>query len=104
VVDTAENHSAMSDADYPDQGAPELQIALVRRAVDQRDAARDRCQACGRTPLVGERMYFDEAGTVSCELCRALDPELPLRSQVVHGPEFGHTMRLTDRRTDHRAA
>ena len=35
-----------------------------------------------------------------CELCRALEPIPPLESRVVHGPEFGHTMRLTD----HRAA
>ena len=43
-------------------------------------------------------MYVDQGGSVYCELCRALDPELGLRSHLVHGPEFGHTMRLTDRR------
>jgi hypothetical protein len=45
-------------------------------------------------------VYIDRAEAVYCELCRALDPELGLRSELVHGPEFGHTMRLTD----HRAA
>jgi hypothetical protein len=94
----------MSDWDYPDQGTPELEMALLRRGVDDRDAARERCHTCRRTPLVGERMYFDLAGSVYCELCRALDPELGLHSKVVHGPEFGHTMRLIDRRPDHRAA
>jgi hypothetical protein len=88
----------MSDADYPDQGADELQVALVRRAVGHQDAVRERCRACGRSPLVGEHVYLDQAGAVFCELCRALDPEPALRSRVVHGPEFGHTMRLTDRR------
>ena len=90
----------MFDPEYPDSRAPELQVALVRRAVDQRDADRERCLSCRRTPLVGERVYLDEQGRLHCELCRALDPEPILRSQIVHGPEFGHTMRLTD----HRAA
>jgi hypothetical protein len=94
----------MSDWDYPEQGSPELQMALLRRAVDDCDAARERCQTCRRTPLVGERVYFGPAGLVYCELCRALDPEPALRSRVVHGPAFGHTMRLTDRRADNRAA
>jgi len=53
---------------------------------------------------VGERVYFNPGGLVYCELCRALNPEPALRSKVVHGPEFGHTMRLTDRRADNRAA
>ncbi len=94
----------MSDSEYPDQGVAELQVALLRRAVDGFDAARERCRTCRRTPLVGERVYFDPAGSVYCELCRALDPEPALRSKIVHGPEFGHTMRLTDRRADYRAA
>ena len=97
---TAPNTRIMLDPEYPDQRAPELQLALVRRAADRRDAALERCHECGRTPLVGERVYLDEQGGVYCELCRALDPEPALSSRVVHGPEFGHTMRLTD----HRAA
>jgi hypothetical protein len=92
--------SRMADRDHPDQGAPELQVALVRRAVDHCDAARERCCGCRRTPLIGERIYFGPEGAVYCELCRALDPDPPLESRVVHGPEFGHTMRLRD----HRAA
>jgi len=32
------------------------------------------------------------------ELCRALERDPPVRSALVHGPEFGHTMRITDRR------
>jgi hypothetical protein len=88
------------DWDQLDDVAPGLQVALVRRAVDRCDEVRERCRGCRRTPLVGERVYFDQAGTVYCELCRALDPEPALRSRIVHGPEFGHTMWLTD----HRAA
>ena len=91
----------MPDWDHPEGGAPELQLALVRRAVDRRDADRERCRGCRRTPLVGERVYLGPAGAVYCELCRAHEgSESALESRVVHGPEFGHTMRLTD----HRAA
>jgi hypothetical protein len=90
----------MTDPEYPDQGAPELQVALVRQAVGRRDANRERCLGCRRTPLVGERVYLDGHGRIYCELCRVLESELLVRSRIVHGPEFGHTMRLTD----HRAA
>jgi hypothetical protein len=100
IARAAPNPSDVSDWEHSDHVAPELQVALVRRAVDHCDAVRERCQTCRRTPLVGERVYFDEAGTVYCELCRALEPEPRLGCRVVHGPEFGHTMRLTD----HRAA
>ncbi len=87
------------DWDQFDDVAPELQVALVRRAVDHGDSVRERCHGCRRTPLVGERVYVDQAGVVYCELCRALEgPSAAVRSHLVHGPEFGHTMRLTDRR------
>lgn len=94
----------MSDSDYPEPGTAELQVALLRRAADYYDAVRERCRTCRRTPLVGERVYVDPAGLVYCELCRVLGPEPALQSKIVHGPEFGHTMRLTDRRGDYRAA
>jgi hypothetical protein len=90
----------MTDPEYPDQGAPELQLALVRKAVGRRDAARERCHECRRTPLVGERVYLADDERIYCELCRMLESELLVRSRIVHGPEFGHTIRLTD----HRAA
>jgi hypothetical protein len=35
---------------------------------------------------------------VRCELCRALHRERPLASRIVHGPEFGHTLRVIDQR------
>ena len=90
----------MSEYEYPDLGSPELQVALVRRAADRREADYERCDGCRRTPLIGERVYLGEQGELYCELCRALEPAPPVRSRIVHGPEFGHTMRLTD----HRAA
>lgn len=90
----------MWDPGYPDQADPQLQVALVRSAVGRSDADRERCGGCRRTPLIGERVYLDVHGRLYCELCRALEPAPIVRSQIVHGPEFGHTMRLTD----HRAA
>jgi hypothetical protein len=38
------------------------------------------------------------SGTIACELCRGRQHEDPLESRTVHGPEFGHTMRITDQR------
>ena len=77
-----------------------LELALLRRVVDALAAGCERCAHCHRTPLIGERVYVYASGTVRCELCRAIDRERPLASRLVHGPEFGHTMRITD----HRAA
>jgi hypothetical protein len=84
----------------PDDDTPELEIAILRRGVDIRDAGQERCCGCNRTPLVGETIYLDDRGSVFCELCRALELDPPRRSRIVHGPEYGHTMKLTD----HRAA
>ncbi len=76
----------------------ELELALLRRGLDQRLAGSERCTCCNRTPLVGEHVYVYESGTIACELCREGRQEQPIGSRTVHGPEFGHTMRLTDRR------
>ncbi len=75
-----------------------MELALLRRGVDERAAERERCADCRRTPLIGERLYAYEDGAVRCELCRALSGEAPARSHLVHGPEFGHTMKIADRR------
>jgi hypothetical protein len=88
----------MEDSERLGQRDRDLQVALVRHAADRRDADRERCHACRRTPLVGERVYLNGQGSLYCELCRALEGEPIIESRVVHGPEFGHTMRLTDRR------
>jgi hypothetical protein len=47
---------------------------------------------------VGERVYIYESGTVACELCRHGQRQPPSRARIVHGPEFGHTMRIIDQR------
>jgi hypothetical protein len=82
----------------PDREIPEFELALLRRGVDELAAERERCGHCRRTPLIGERVYVYDSGEIACELCRALDDRQPRGSRVVHGPEYGHTMRITDRR------
>ena len=76
-----------------------LERALLRRGVDERSAECDRCADCNRTPLIGERLYMYDGGVVRCELCRALSKQRPTRSYLIHGPEFGHTMKIVDRRS-----
>jgi hypothetical protein len=78
----------------------ELELALLRRGVDELAAGCERCERCQRTPLIGERVYLYGPGTLVCELCRAMQRDAPQASRIIHGPEFGHTMRITD----HRAA
>jgi hypothetical protein len=77
----------------------DLELALLRRGVHERDAGCERCHQCRRTPLIGERVYVYDGGALLCELCRALSGHAPARSHLIHGPEFGHTMKIADRRT-----
>ena len=77
---------------------PELELALLRRGVDRLSAGCERCHHCRRTPLMGERVYLYDGDVMLCELCRTRAPDSPLESRIVHGPEFGHTMRITDQR------
>lgn len=76
----------------------DLELALLRKGLDERLAGSERCTCCNRTPLVGERVYVYQSGVIACELCRARQRDSPLRTRLVHGPEFGHTMRITDQR------
>ena len=84
----------------PAQDTLELELALLRRGLDERLAGdHERCTTCHRTPLVGERIYEYPSDAIACELCRRRQHAVPHGSHVVHGPEFGHTMRITDQRT-----
>ena len=78
----------------------DLELALLRRGLDERLAGSERCTCCNRTPLVGERVYVYQTGVIACELCRQRQRENPLGTRTVHGPEFGHTMRITDQRAE----
>jgi hypothetical protein len=77
----------------------DLELALLRKGLDERLAGSERCTCCNRTPLVGERVYVFAAGKIACELCRVRERDTPIATRTVHGPEFGHTMRITDQRT-----
>ena len=76
----------------------ELELALLRRGLDERLTGSERCGRCQRTPLIGERVYLCGEDRVLCELCRELESGGPFRSRLVHGPAFGHTIRIIDQR------
>jgi hypothetical protein len=76
----------------------DLELALLRRGLDERLAGSERCTCCNRTPLVGEQVYVYASGMIACELCRRHQRDTPLEARTVRGPEFGHTMRITDQR------
>lgn len=81
----------------PEREVPDLELALLRRGVSERRAKRQRCARCGRTPLIGERVYLAQPGLMLCELCRRLEVDPPADWTLVRGPEFGHSIRLLDR-------
>jgi hypothetical protein len=86
-------------ADHHDQ----LEVALMHRSLDALAASCERCGACGRALLIGERVYDYAAGSSLCELCRDREPAAPDGVRRIRGPEFGHTMKLLDRRPRRRA-
>lgn len=76
----------------------ELELALLRRGVEQRAAGRECCSGCTRTPLIGERVYVYAPDRILCELCRERERRVPTASHLVHTPAFGHTLRIIDQR------
>jgi hypothetical protein len=77
---------------------PKLEIALLRRNLNGIAAAAERCGHCHRGLLIGERLYEYESGEVRCELCRTRERATPAQSHTVHGPAFGKSIRILDRR------
>lgn len=76
----------------------ELELALLRRGMDERTAGRQRCSGCDRSPLIGERVYLYGTDRVLCELCRERERNPPTATRLVHTPAFGHTLRIIDQR------
>lgn len=71
----------------------DLETALLRKSVGTLAAGRHRCADCGRTPLVGERMYrFGREASV-CALCTPLRHSEPDAVELVRHSERGHTVR-----------
>ena len=83
---------------------PELELALMRRGLGSRTHAAEHCGSCGRSMLIGERVYEYESGALLCALCRNRERDSPADSHIVHGPAFGHSIRILDRRAVKRAA
>lgn len=77
----------------------ELELALMRRGIDQRAAGQECCSRCARSPLIGERVYVYSGERILCELCRSRERVTPGHSRLVHTPAFGHTLRIIDQRT-----
>lgn len=76
----------------------QLERLLLRRGVGALAADRHRCNECGRTPLVGERVHlYERSKGIVCELCRPLRREHPAASELVRHSEHGHTVRLAAR-------
>jgi hypothetical protein len=82
---------------------PELELALMRRGLGGRSGAAEHCDSCQRSMLIGERVYEYENGAVLCALCRQRERDSPADSHTVHGPAFGHSIRIVDRRAVTRA-
>ncbi len=55
-------------------------------------------RAVERTLLAGERAYECKGPRLVCELCVTLERNPPQDSRLVHGPEFGHSIRIIDTR------
>jgi hypothetical protein len=72
---------------------PHLERELLRKGVVRLAAGRAACHDCGRTPLVGERVYLFGDGALVCELCRPRRRSAHERSQVVHHSEHGQTVK-----------
>jgi hypothetical protein len=81
---------------HADMGA--LEVALLRRSLAGLADRIERCGRCARTLLIGERVYDYGSGEIRCELCRLREHRAPEDSHTVHGPEFGHSIRVIDRR------
>ncbi|HTW11521.1 MAG TPA: hypothetical protein VME01_02160 [Solirubrobacteraceae bacterium] len=76
---------------------PDLEIALLRRSLGDIGAQSERCDGCHRAMLIGERVYEYASGSIRCELCREARVD-PVQSHTVHGPAFGHSIRIIDNR------
>jgi hypothetical protein len=72
----------------------DLEAALLRKSVGWLTAGRHSCADCGRTPLVGERMYRFGRSSAVCALCTPLRRNAPDAVELVRHFERGHTVRV----------
>ena len=72
----------------------DLELRLLRKGLGERREERPSCADCGRTPLTGERLHHDERGATVCDLCRPRHRIEITRTELVCGPEYGHTVKV----------
>lgn len=72
----------------------DLERALLRKSVGVLSDGRSDCVDCGRTPLVGETLYYYAGGPTVCELCRPLRRGEPVESERVRHSEYGNAVRV----------
>jgi hypothetical protein len=101
--DEPSNHSEMPAIRLRRTAAtavPQLEKALLRRGMGERETRLHRCTHCRRTPLTGEvvHVYVAASGErLVCELCRPLRREPPARSELMHAPEHERSVRVARR-------
>ena len=78
----------------PTMDEQDLERAMLRTSVDTLAGELHRCADCGRTPLIGERLYRFAASATVCELCRPLRGGEPESSERVRNGEYGHAVRI----------
>jgi len=88
--------SFMHMTNIPVDDTPNFELALLRRSLG--DFQAERCDGCRRAMLIGERVYEYDSGVVRCELCRERAHGDVIESHRVHGPAFGHSIKIIDRR------
>ena len=71
----------------------DLEAALLRKSVGSLTAGRSHCADCGRTPLVGERMYRFGRHASVCALCTPQRSAEPDAVELVRHFERGHTVK-----------
>ena len=76
---------------------------LLERELLQFDAL-EHCDRCRRTLLVGEPVHIYEGERAVCDMCRSSEKSPRVRVRLVHGPAFGHTIRIIDQRGGKRAS
>ena len=72
----------------------DLELRLLRKGLGERRDDRPTCSGCGRTPLTGEYLHHDSLGEPVCELCRPTHRRGIARTELVCGPEYGHTVKV----------
>jgi hypothetical protein len=75
----------------------DLEAALLRKSVGSLTAGRHSCADCGRTPLVGERMYRYGRHCAVCALCTPQRRAEPDAVELVRHFERGHTVKRVAR-------